>query len=51
MVYRAHDDRQNYQLVDLETDILKPVPAVRLMTEQRVLDYGPVQFEQKKLKL
>lgn len=44
-------DQQNYQIVHLETDILKPVPAVRLTTEHQVLDYGPVQFEQKKLKL
>jgi hypothetical protein len=44
-------DQQNYQVVHLETDILKPVPAVRLMTEHQVLDYDPVQFEQKKLKL
>ena len=40
-----------YQIVHLETDILKPVPAVRLMTEHQGLDYGSVQFEQKKLKL
>jgi len=44
-------DQQSYQIVHLETDILKPVPAVRLMTEHQVLDYGPVQFEQKKLYL
>ena len=44
-------DQQNYQVVHLETDILKPVPAVRLTIEHQVLDYGPVQFEQKKLKL
>jgi hypothetical protein len=44
-------DQQNYQIVHLETDILKPVPAVRLMTEHQVLYCGPVQFEQKKLKL
>jgi hypothetical protein len=44
-------DQQNYQIVHLETDILKPVPAVRLTTEHQVLDYGPVQFEQKKLRL
>ena len=44
-------DQQNYQIVHLETDILKPVPAVRLTTEHQVLDYGPVQFEQKKLQL
>jgi hypothetical protein len=43
-------DQQSYQIVHLETDILKPVPAVRL-TEHKVLDYGPVQFEQNKLKL
>lgn len=44
-------DQQNYQIVHLETDILKPVPAVRLTIEHQVLDCGPVQFEQKKLKL
>ncbi|HEY1467860.1 MAG TPA: hypothetical protein VGF61_02365 [Candidatus Acidoferrum sp.] len=44
-------DQQNYQIVHLETDILKPVPAVRLTTEHQVLDYGPIQFEQKKLRL
>lgn len=44
-------DQQNYQIVHLETDILKPVPAVRQMTEHQVLHCGPVQFEQKKLKL
>jgi hypothetical protein len=44
-------DRQNYQIVHPEIDLLKPVPAVRLMAEHQVLDYGPVQFDQKKLKL
>jgi hypothetical protein len=44
-------DEQNYQIVHLETDILRPVPEVRLTNERQVLDYGPVQFEQKKLKL
>jgi len=44
-------DEQNYQIVHLETDILKPVPEVKLTTEHQVLDYGPAQFEQKKLRL
>ena len=44
-------DQQNHQLDHLVTDILKPVPAVRLTIEHQVLDCGPVQFEQKKLKL
>jgi len=44
-------DQQSCQIVHLETGILKPVPAVRLMTEHQVLDYGSMQFEQKKLKL
>ena len=42
-------DQQNYQIDHLVTDILKPVPAVRLTIEHQVLDCGPVQFEQKKL--
>ncbi len=44
-------DAHSFQIVHLETDILKPVPEVRLTTEHQVLDYGPVQFEQKKIKL
>ncbi len=44
-------DTQHYQIVHLETDILRPVPAVRLKTEHQVLDYGPVTFEQKQLQL
>jgi hypothetical protein len=43
-------DQQNYQIVHLGTDILKPAPAVRLI-EHQVLDYGRVQFEHKKRKL
>jgi hypothetical protein len=34
-------DQQSYQIVHLETDILKPVPAVRLMTEHQVLGLRP----------
>jgi hypothetical protein len=44
-------DQRNFQIVHLETDILRPVPAVRLKQGHQVLEYGPVQFEEKKLQL
>jgi hypothetical protein len=44
-------DEQRYQIVHLETDILRPVPEVRLTNEHQMIDCDPVQFEHEKLKL
>lgn len=48
---KAWIDAENYQIVHLETDLLRPIPEARLYTEHQVLDYGPVQFARKKQRL
>jgi hypothetical protein len=44
-------DSESFQIVHLETDLLQPIPEVRLLTEHQVLDYGPVHFEGRDLTL
>jgi hypothetical protein len=39
-------DAENYQVVHLETDLLQPIPKVKLYAEHQALDYGPVPFEE-----
>jgi hypothetical protein len=40
-------DAEYFQIVHLETDLLKPIPAVKLTKEHQSVDYGPIQFETK----
>ncbi len=40
-------DAEYFQIVHLETDLLKPIPAVKLIKEHQSVDYGPVQFVEK----
>lgn len=44
-------DTETFQIVHLETDLLQPIPAVRLVQEHQVLDYGPVRFEGRNVSL
>jgi len=39
---------QHYQIVHLETELLEPIPEVKLYTENQALDYGPVRFQDSK---
>lgn len=48
---RAWIDAENYQIVHLETDLLEPIPQVKLYAEHQALDYGPVQFEDRQMRL
>jgi hypothetical protein len=41
----------NYQIAHLETDLLEPIPRVKLYTEHQALDYGPVQFQDSKMSM
>jgi tetratricopeptide (TPR) repeat protein len=34
----------NYQIVRLETDLVSPVPEIRLATDHAAIEYGPVHF-------
>jgi hypothetical protein len=44
-------DAQNYQIVHLESELLEPIPQVKLYTENQTLDYGPVQFQNSKMSM
>jgi len=41
---RAWIDPGNYQVVHLETELLRPIPEIGLTLEHISLDYAPVQF-------
>jgi hypothetical protein len=38
-------------VLHLETDLLEPVPMIRLSREHLVIDYGPVRFQTKNTEL
>ena len=44
-------DAGNYQIVHLETELLEPIPRVKLYAERQALDYGPVQFQDSKVSM
>jgi tetratricopeptide (TPR) repeat protein len=42
---RAWVRADNFQIVHLETDLVRPIPEIRLFTEHTSVSYGPVQFK------
>jgi tetratricopeptide (TPR) repeat protein len=44
---RAWIAADNFQVVSIETDIVNPVPQIRLAAEHISIDYEPVQFRKK----
>ncbi len=42
---RAWITADNFEIVHLETDLIKPIPEIRLMTEHTSINYGPVLFK------
>lgn len=43
---RAWISADNYQLLRMETDIVAPIPEIRLISEHTAIEYGPVKFRQ-----
>jgi tetratricopeptide (TPR) repeat protein len=41
---RAWISADNFQILHLQTDLVKPIPEIRLVTEHTSVTYGPVQF-------
>jgi Tfp pilus assembly protein PilF len=41
---RAWISADNYQIVRLETDLVAPVPQIRLVADHTAIEYGPVRF-------
>jgi tetratricopeptide (TPR) repeat protein len=48
---RAWVSAKTYQVVRLESDLVKPLLKAHLVTEHTVVDYGPVQFKSKNVTL
>lgn len=43
---RAWISAENYNIVRLESNIVAPVPQIRLLADHTVIEYGPVSFRQ-----
>ncbi len=43
---RAWISTDNFQIVRMETDIVGPVPQIKLLAEHTTVEYGPVNFRQ-----
>jgi len=41
---RAWIAADSYQIVRLETDLVAPLPQIRLLSDHTIVDYGPVHF-------
>jgi len=48
---RAWIAQDTHQVVRLETDLLEPVPLIRLQQEHMAIEYRPVEFPRRKLRL
>lgn len=42
---RAWIAADTYQIVRMETDLVAPLPEIRLVTDHTLVDYGPVRFQ------
>jgi hypothetical protein len=43
---RAWISAENYDIIRLESNIVAPVPQIRLLADHTVIEYGPVNFNQ-----
>jgi len=48
---RAWISADNYQIVRLETDLVSPVPQIRLIADHANIEYGPVNFNKSDVKM
>ncbi len=44
---RAWIDAESYQIVRLETDLVAPLPEIRLVADRAAIEYGPVHFRER----
>jgi tetratricopeptide (TPR) repeat protein len=42
---RAWISAESFQIVRLETDLIAPIPEIRLVTDRAAIEYGPVHFQ------
>lgn len=48
---RAWISADNYQIVRLETDLVAPVPQIRLVADRADIEYGPVKFNKDNVRM
>jgi tetratricopeptide (TPR) repeat protein len=48
---RAWITPDNFQIVRIEADMVKPMPEIHLLSEHQVVEYGPVPFPKKNITL
>jgi hypothetical protein len=48
---RAWIAADSYQIVRLETDLVAPVPEIRLFADHTLVEYGPVRFRDRNVEL
>jgi hypothetical protein len=48
---RAWVASDNYEVVRLEADLMEPIPAIELRKEHLVIEYAPVEFRRRDLRL
>lgn len=48
---RAWITADKFQIVHMESELVKSMPKIQLLSEHQVVDYGPVQFQKKKTEL
>jgi tetratricopeptide (TPR) repeat protein len=48
---RAWVSADNYQIVRLETDLVAPMPQVRMVAEHTVIEYGAISFQKENVNL
>jgi tetratricopeptide (TPR) repeat protein len=48
---RAWIDAESYQIVRLETDLVAPVPEIRLVADRTAIEYGPVRFRTRNVEM
>jgi tetratricopeptide (TPR) repeat protein len=46
---RAWFAADSYQILRLETDLIAPMPEIRLVTDRSIIEYGPVHFQEGKV--
>ena len=44
---RAWISAKGFQIIRMEADIVKPLPAIQLLSEHQIVEYGPVPFASK----
>jgi tetratricopeptide (TPR) repeat protein len=48
---RAWIAAESYQIVRMETDLVAPVPEIRLVADHVLVDYGPVRFKKNNVEM